>query len=451
MTRPLKPASTRKWLYYAAGALFLVISVTLLFRAMTGSTMQEQKSQRLAERFAEDLARKPAPNAESLSVKLENARADAAKATEPPAGGAVSPQSPPADSWPGPVPESRPPAPAGGRPGTDSAASRPPLPMEPGRIRIPPLGAPSGGDGSEINEGELADYEQKKRAQMIDTNRKMATWEPSGTATDPSSAADVGGPSRTGGGSGTTASTSSQSGNLIDAYLRATQAGQTAQDQPSSHDRFRQGLAKQTSIAEPLRPQPVAGRYLIAEGTHIPVVLDVKVSSDIGGPCRGHVVHDIYDSLSQTALLVPAGSRVICTYDSGVVQGQERLLIAFTRLTLPSGQALSLGGMQGADTQGAIGAPAEVNSRFWRIFGSSLLIAAVTRAAERSSPASASPVTINTQGSGAASTAAGVLAETARKVLDRNLNIKPELVLRPGEAVRVVASRDIVLDPIAFR
>ncbi|MDV7393355.1 TrbI/VirB10 family protein, partial [Arthrospira platensis SPKY1] len=121
---------------------------------------------------------------------------------------------------------------------------------------------------------------------------------------------------------------------------------------------------------------------MVLEGTSVVVVMEDDVSSDIPGECRARVAQDVLDSVTQSMVLIPVHSRVICTYDTGVVHGQDKMLLAFTRLIYPNGASIALGGMDAHDRYGAAGAPAQVNSRFWRIFGSSLLIAAVTKLAE---------------------------------------------------------------------
>ncbi|PUE08660.1 hypothetical protein B9Z51_06835 [Limnohabitans sp. T6-5] len=417
----LKLGTTRKWLHYAGGAMLIFIAVALLYRTLTGSTLRDQKLQKEAEKASLELSKKPAPNAEALSVKLERAREEAANAakpaTAPDVGGA---------SKDGPL-TPLPPVPSG----SDKSANSPRLPAS-----TPP--PPS--------DQELDAYAQSKDANVRDANRRLASWEQKDDSTNSKGTGDSPSmrqaPSAAGVQSGTPASSA-----LLDAYLKS-QGGQGAAQ--SSQDQFRQSLPK--GVAAPLYSQGKPGNpesHPLMEGDTIPVVMRVAVSSDIAGPCRAQVSEDIYDSLTQRYLLIPAGSRVICAYDSGVVQGQERLLIAFTRLIFPNGSSVALAGMPAADMEGAIGAPADVNSRFWRIYGSSLLIAAVTRAAEQTGGSAS--VTINTTGASGVATAAGVLAETARKTLERNLNIKPELRVKPGDVLRVVVTRDMVLEPFSRR
>jgi type IV secretory pathway VirB10-like protein len=185
----------------------------------------------------------------------------------------------------------------------------------------------------------------------------------------------------------------------------------------------------------------------VHEGTAIEVAMLTAVSSDLPGPCRAQVVRDVFDSATGSVRVIPAGARLICTYNAEVVQGQDKVFMAFTRLIYPSGASVALTAFEGADGVGAIGGPAEVNTRFWRVFGSSLLIAAVTHLAERDRSSNGSAGTTINVNTAASNVAASALADTAKASLQRNLNIKPELRLRPGDHLRVVVNRDMVLPP----
>jgi type IV secretion system protein TrbI len=181
------------------------------------------------------------------------------------------------------------------------------------------------------------------------------------------------------------------------------------------------------------------------ESTKINVIMETDVSSDLAGPCSARVERDVKDTVTQTDKLISASTRVICEYNSEVVMGQERIMLAFTRMIFPeTGASVWLADMKAADVQGAIGAPAEVNNRFWKIFGSSFLISWVAGRAQSLQPTN---VTINVGGGSGGSTAAQVLSETSRQILQRNVNIKPELRLKAGDRLTVIVSRDMVLDP----
>lgn len=198
---------------------------------------------------------------------------------------------------------------------------------------------------------------------------------------------------------------------------------------------------------KPLTPQAKASDYILFEGTLIPIVLLQDVASDLPGSINAMVTQDVYDSIAHRYLLIPRGTRIRGLYNSEVIVGQSRLLMAFSRMIFPNGASMRLGAMPGSDVDGATGIGAEVNNHFWTIFGSSLIIGAVSLAAAPGS--GQSNVTINIpSGSGGLSAAAGqALADTVKRMLDRTQNIKPTLSLTKGEPLNVTISRDMILPP----
>ena len=165
------------------------------------------------------------------------------------------------------------------------------------------------------------------------------------------------------------------------------------------------------------------------------------------------MVRDVYDTVTGLDLLIPAGANLMCTYNSAVSSGQERLLMAFTRLMYPSGSTVSLGAMQGGDMLGTMGAPAEVNSRFWQVFGSSLMVATLSSwatieqaKAQAANGSGGSNVNLNF-GSQIGANTANAFSGVVSQILARNLNVKPELRLRAGDRLQVIVAHDMVLDP----
>lgn len=73
------------------------------------------------------------------------------------------------------------------------------------------------------------------------------------------------------------------------------------------------------------------------------------------GTFRAMVDRDIYDSINGTCRLMPRGTRIIGVTSNDVAVGQERMLIAATRMIFPSGASLRLDGLSGADPNGEAG------------------------------------------------------------------------------------------------
>lgn len=193
-----------------------------------------------------------------------------------------------------------------------------------------------------------------------------------------------------------------------------------------------------------IRPSMPTARLIVHQGTTIPAVLLTEINSDMPGQLTARTTMDIYDSITGMNLLIPQGARLIGMYNNDVRPGQERVLAAFTRLILPSGVSIQLGAMQSADSEGKSGMTDEVNSHFWKMFGTNFLIAALAKLSEPNPPSS---VTVVGGGSGTLANSAGqILVDTTRAITERNRNMAPTLMIHKGHKINVMVNKDMVFD-----
>ncbi len=93
----------------------------------------------------------------------------------------------------------------------------------------------------------------------------------------------------------------------------------------------------------------------VKAGTMIPITMLTGINSDLPGQIIAQVTAPVYDSLTGMNILIPAGSRVIGSYDSSVAFGQNRVLVAWDRILRPDGVSINLRGMKGVDVSGYAG------------------------------------------------------------------------------------------------
>ena len=207
------------------------------------------------------------------------------------------------------------------------------------------------------------------------------------------------------------------------------------------------GAGSQPAVPLTVRPSP--GARAILQGTIIPAVLLTELNSDLPGPLTAQVTQDVWDSVDGRHLLIPQGARLVGAYNADVRPGQERVLAAFSRLIFPGGASVDLLGMQAADAQGRSGLNDQVDRHFWRMFGSSFVIAGLASLIQRreAQPATVVVVPGTTGGTGAAlgSAAGTVLVETARTALGRTRNLPPTLVIRQGHRFVLTVQRDFLV------
>ena len=193
-----------------------------------------------------------------------------------------------------------------------------------------------------------------------------------------------------------------------------------------------------------LQVQTPRSPFELRAGSVIPATLISGINSDLPGQIVGQVSQDVYDTATGHHLLIPQGSRLVGTYNSGVAYGQERVLVAWTRIVFPDGKALDLGSMPGADSAGYGGFEDQVDNHYLRLFGSALLMSAVTAGITYSQRQSDSGDSDRTDASSVLSEALGQqLGQATAQLLSKNLSIAPTLQIRPGYRFNVVVTKDL--------
>lgn len=119
---------------------------------------------------------------------------------------------------------------------------------------------------------------------------------------------------------------------------------------------------------------------LVAQGTMIRGVLETAVQSDLPGMIRAVVTENVW-SFDGRRILIPAGSRLVGEYKSGLAQGQTRVFIVWTRLLRSDGVSVQLGS-NGADELGRAGNAGYVDNHYLERFGAAIMLSLVGGAAQ---------------------------------------------------------------------
>ena len=194
----------------------------------------------------------------------------------------------------------------------------------------------------------------------------------------------------------------------------------------------------------------MAGQPLeIKTGAVIPAVMVTGINSDLPGNIIAQVSQNVWDTANGRQLLIPQGSKLFGVYDSRVVYGQERVLVAWNRLVFPDGSAFTLGAMPGNDMAGYAGYTDQVDNHYLRIFGSAILMSLISGGAAytmdtMSGNSNNSMSSTPTMQQEMASALAAQLGQTTMQLLQKNLNIKPTLEIRPGYQFNVIVTKDLV-------
>mgnify|MGYP002587486759 FL=1 len=190
-------------------------------------------------------------------------------------------------------------------------------------------------------------------------------------------------------------------------------------------------------------------RYEVKTGAVIPGIMVTGINSDLPGNIIAQVSQNVFDTATGNHLLLPQGAKLFGVYDSRVIYGQERVLVAWNRVVFPDGSAVTLGAMPGSDMSGYAGYTDKVNNHYLRIFGSAILMSMISGGMaytmdtlDNSNSDSDNPTLQNEMGS----PLAAQLGQATLQLLQKNLNIKPTLEIRPGYQFNVIVTKDMFFE-----
>lgn len=184
-----------------------------------------------------------------------------------------------------------------------------------------------------------------------------------------------------------------------------------------------------------------ASPYLLQAGAVIPAALITGIRSDLPGQIIAQVTQHVYDSPSGRYLLIPQGSRIIGQYSNDVSFGQRRVLLVWNRLIFPNGTSITLDRLPGADAQGFAGLEDGVDYHWGEVAkaaGLATLLAFVTELATDDEDR-----LVQALREGALDT----VDDVGQQIVQRQLQVPPTLTIRQGFPLRVIVTRDLVLDP----
>lgn len=180
-------------------------------------------------------------------------------------------------------------------------------------------------------------------------------------------------------------------------------------------------------------------RTLLA-GSVIPAALITGIRSDQPGLVTAQVTQNVHDSLTGRRLLIPQGARLIGDYQSDVGFGQRRVLLAWNRLILPDGRSIILERQPASDASGYAGLEDSVDYNWGGVTKAALISTLLGIGAEIGTGNDDNLVRALRRGSQDSINRAG------EQIVSRELAIRPTLTIRPGFPVRVLVTRDIVME-----
>ena len=225
--------------------------------------------------------------------------------------------------------------------------------------------------------------------------------------------------------------------NLTGLGLAPPPATPTAQDRQNA---FLNAAADRRTVA-PDRIAAPASPNILQAGAVISAALITGIRSDLPGQITAQVTENLYDSPTGRILLVPQGTRIIGQYDNNVQFGQNRVLLVWNRLIFPNGRSIVLERQPGADAEGYAGLQDGVDYHWWDLAKAAGLSTLLSIGAELATNDDDRLIQAIRNGG------QDTINDAGQQIVRRQLNIAPTLTIRPGFPVRVIVTRDLVLEP----
>lgn len=121
--------------------------------------------------------------------------------------------------------------------------------------------------------------------------------------------------------------------------------------------------------------------------------------------------------------------------------GQSRVLLVWNRLIFPNGRSIVLERQPGADVEGYAGLQDGVDYHWWDLAKAAGLSTLLSVGAELATNDDDRLIQAIRNGG------QDTINDAGQQIIRRQLNVPPTLTIRPGFPVRVIVTRDLVLEP----
>lgn len=184
--------------------------------------------------------------------------------------------------------------------------------------------------------------------------------------------------------------------------------------------------------------------YELKAGAIIPGVLLTAVDTARPGPVVATVSQNVFDSITGRHLILTQGTRLIGRHEGDSAHGDRRAFLVWDRMILPNGKSLILTEEPGVDGAGAVGVQGQVDRRLWPLGVASLFAGAITTLGELARSGASDDRSVIASAGDAASIEA---SQVGGRLIDRELQVRPSIRIRAGAPVRVMITRDLILEP----
>jgi type IV secretion system protein VirB10 len=210
--------------------------------------------------------------------------------------------------------------------------------------------------------------------------------------------------------------------------------------------------AATSKLATLLKPTNLSGAtasvirnpdMVVTEGAVMPCILQTAIDTQLAGFVTCVVPIDVRGTTGDVVLL-DRGTKIVGQIQNGLVQGQDRVFVLWTRAETPNHVVISLNA-PGADELGRVGLPGEVDNHWWQRFGGALMLTLLQGSLNAGTALAANSGSGNNNQATmgfvyGAQSSGNQIANTA---LENSINVPPTLRKNQGDTVSVFVAQDL--------
>ena len=194
----------------------------------------------------------------------------------------------------------------------------------------------------------------------------------------------------------------------------------------------------ETTFKQDLSTLPVDRTRILTADMRIPAILEDSINTQTPGRLIAVIDKDIY-SPNGKKILLPAYSKIICSYGKLEDTQTSRLACKCDRIIRPDGSSIALTNANVADQMGRNGMVGDLDQRNFERYGGAFGVSLISALAQASTNLNKQEAYAN-----ATNQLSSNLGSVTQKILEQNMDLMPILTIPQGARLQIIPMNDIV-------
>lgn len=200
-------------------------------------------------------------------------------------------------------------------------------------------------------------------------------------------------------------------------------------------EHYQQG---ETTFNQDLSTLPVDRTRILTADMRIPAIIEDSINTQTLGRLIAVIDRDVL-SPNGKKILLPAYSKIICSYEGLKDAHSSRLACNCRRIIRPDGLSIALTDAMAADQMGRSGLVGDLDKRTLERYGAAFGVSLISALAQASTSLNKQEAFAN-----ATNQLSNNLGQVTQKALEENIDLVPILTIPQGARIQIIPMNDIV-------